>query len=153
LEASYNLIDKKYDIIILLRLDIFDIKNFDFNYINTEYWDQINAGLIPHYFIGNQLLMDKLFKNIFNDVLLYFNPNSEYIKLLCEIGWPYSDLNDEFSNIILKIDNSKKLMIYSKNVIADDHLLFKYHFFRLNLLNNVCYVNEKGIIFFPINKN
>jgi hypothetical protein len=115
--------DENYDWVFVMRLDVGHVGPSDVNFptkfnfdddrnkIYTPYWNQLNIGLGDMWTVMN-LKHANILSNIYDKVLSYYSPNSNYIHDMLN-GWPLSDKTNEFSNICLT-DRKPPLMTYPK---------------------------------------
>ena len=132
----------KYDAIIRVRFDIgirmkhshngfkpdnfiFNCNSYDYNYIYSSYWNQLNAGYVDHWEFSNSDNMNR-FSNIYNYVInKMFILNSDYLYSL-ENNWIDSNENNYMSNEILNNDISNEIFNNIK----------KYKYKLLDSINN-----------------
>jgi hypothetical protein len=147
----------KYDCVISSRFDVgyhnsgknktsfinFD-KNNNMNCVYTAFWDQLNAGPSNHWIYSNSKNMD-LICNMYDYLVEYLNPNSEYIKEMTS-GMFDTNEDDWFSNEFLKNIKTKKYHKYTEDYCLNNHTLLKWHLYKNNLWNkDICkFLNEES---------
>lgn len=115
------------------------LTNTDMNKLHCAYWDQFNHGIPDHWFYSsdeNITTVANLYKNIFD----YYQPSSEYVNSVLQ-GWIDSNQDDIFSNEMLKENKTKNLKKWKKWECIDNHKVYKWHFYKNNLHNNLCLVD------------
>jgi hypothetical protein len=143
----------EYDVIIRVRFDIgirlkkphngfkpdnfiFDPSKYDYIYLYSSYWNQLNTGYVDHWEFSNSKNM-KIFSEMYNYVINnMFIINSDYLNIL-QSNWPDSNEKDDNSNEILisnkrlnnNIKNYKHRFIDSVN----NHIIQKYFMMKNNL--------------------
>lgn len=150
-KKNFEQITDSYDLVIICRFDVLNWRNqdppddlsilefnqsIDINKIYLRYWNQLNSGLAEQWFYCSQENM-KIICNLYNELFKYLEKDSNYINDMIINGWPLSNMDHEFSNEMLKPieERSKRLAILPKEAINNAHCLYKYHFYKNNLLD------------------
>ena len=134
-----------YDVVLWSRFDVsartYSV-SFDpligQNTIVSAKWNQLNAGLIDHWFYGPPSKMSifiDMYTSLENDLC-----GITYQELLR--NWPMSSESDEFSNEIFRKGQNVKLKSYDVTCkhLCNSHLLHKFYMIKTNQLNDIHFI-------------
>lgn len=151
--------DFKYDVVIIARTDLgtrgkdhynqyyatdidFDPMK-DMSKIYLSYWDQTNWGYTDHWFYSNSENID-LVATFYDKLVDYYKKDSEYTNSVIN-GWRNSNSEDEHSQEMFKSpeERTKKLVKHEKWHCIDNHKLYKWFFYDVDLEDKLEFVGDK----------
>lgn len=154
---ALKLLDGEFDWVFVMRLDVGHVgpssvnfpSTFDFSSdtskIYSPYWNQLNVGLGDMWTIMNVENAHKL-SNIYNKVMEYYKSDSNYVHDMLN-GWPMSEKHDfnkyntpeSQSNICIS-GKKTELMTYPKWYCVNNHAIYKYFFYDMNMFNKIKFI-------------
>lgn len=147
---------EEYDLVFTMRLDVGNVGPDEVNFphtfkfdsptdkIYTPFWNQINVGYGDMWTIlgGSKA---KTLSNIYNRVVEYLKPSSDYVKLMTT-GWPMSERHifnaydpAQFTNVQLS-GRTPPLMSYPRWYCINNHSLYKMFFIEHNFVPDMQFI-------------